>query len=141
MEKESYPFFRFFQRLRSELGIELDTTQYAAFWEVVLSTPSRIDNWAALLDLCKILWLTKPEYEASFNQLFKEEVLVLCRSFLGNDKDNTSEVTPPIAPPQSPTGTKAPGPSGDEGAGGEESKPPVAPAEESSQPLDKNVTL
>lgn len=141
MEKESYPFYRFFQRLRLELGIELDTTQYSAFWEVVLSTPSPIDNWAALLDLCKILWLTKSEYEASFNQLFKEEVLALCKSLTGSNKENTSNITPPIVPTKPPASTEAKGTSSGDGSEAEVSNPQIPLAEESNQPLDKNVTL
>lgn len=87
MEKDVYPFYRFFQRLRQEVGIELDLSQYLAFWELLLSSQFRVIDWEQVLDLCKILWLSKIDYQDSFERIFREEAILLCSTITGNKRE------------------------------------------------------
>lgn len=63
-------FYRFFQRLRQEVGIELDGRQYRNFLHCLLL--GTVKDKADLLELCKTMWLTRPQFRARFEELFEE---------------------------------------------------------------------
>ena len=63
-------FYRFFQRLRKEVGIELDARQYRNFLHCLLL--GKVKDKADLLALCKTMWLTRPQFRARFEEIFEE---------------------------------------------------------------------
>ena len=63
-------FYRFFQRLRKEVGIELDARQYQNFLHCLLL--GKVKGKADLLALCKTMWLTRPQFRARFEEIFEE---------------------------------------------------------------------
>ncbi|MCB0582350.1 MAG: hypothetical protein KDD10_23940 [Phaeodactylibacter sp.] len=65
-------FFRFFNRLREELGLSLAPQQYEDFWHCV--TLGYASDEQRLLVLCKTLWLSRRGYEAPFRRLFDEAI-------------------------------------------------------------------
>ncbi len=71
-EKAPHPllFYRFFQRLRQEVGIELDARQYRNFLSCLLLGNARDKD--SLRELCKTMWLTRPQFRARFEEIFEE---------------------------------------------------------------------
>lgn len=72
MEANQLILYSFFNRLRKELGIELDMQQYFAFLKS-LNSGIEVKSPEELLDLCKIHWLTRPQYRREFERYFFEE--------------------------------------------------------------------
>lgn len=60
----------FFHRLRKSAGMELDMTQYYLFLELFMKGYAR--DKAALLTLCKTLWLTQAKFRENFETWFEE---------------------------------------------------------------------
>ncbi len=63
-------FYRFFHRLRKEVGIELDARQYRNFLHCLLLGKAK--DKAGLLELCKAMWLTRPQFRSRFEEIFEE---------------------------------------------------------------------
>ncbi|MCB9052326.1 MAG: hypothetical protein H6556_23065 [Lewinellaceae bacterium] len=63
-------FYRFFQRLRQEVGIELDARQYRNFLHCLLL--GTVKDKADMLELCKTMWLTRPQFRPRFEEIFEE---------------------------------------------------------------------
>lgn len=72
--------FSFFDRLRKLEGLELDMTQYFLFLD--LFTRGFAKEKAALLHLCKTLWLTRSKFRENFEEFFEEEFQNLERQWL-----------------------------------------------------------
>jgi len=70
-------FYRFFQRLRKEVGIELDARQYRNFLHCLLL--GTVKGKADMLELCKTMWLTRPQFRSRFEEVFEEAYAELPR--------------------------------------------------------------
>ena len=70
-------FYRFFQRLRQKVGIELDARQYRNFLHCLLLGSVR--DKQGLLELCKTMWLTRPQFRPRFEEIFEEAYAELPR--------------------------------------------------------------
>ncbi len=87
MEPRRLILYDFFQRLRQEVGLELDPDQYLDFLRSFLSgiiAPEASSDIQAfreeLRSLCRIHWLTHPRrFGAAFDRLFEEEFDKLIR--------------------------------------------------------------
>ena len=66
----SLVFYRFFQRLRKEVGIELDARQYQNFLHCLLL--GKVQDKTDMLELCKTMWLTRPQFRPRFEEIFEE---------------------------------------------------------------------
>ncbi|MCO6493395.1 MAG: hypothetical protein J5I98_33550 [Phaeodactylibacter sp.] len=66
----SLVFYRFFHRLRRELGMDLDARQYRNFLHCLLLGKAR--DKEGLLELCKAMWLARPQFRPRFEELFEE---------------------------------------------------------------------
>ena len=66
----SLVFYRFFQRLRKEVGIELDARQYQNFLHCLLLGKAK--DKTDMLELCKTMWLTRPQFRPRFEEIFEE---------------------------------------------------------------------
>jgi uncharacterized protein with von Willebrand factor type A (vWA) domain len=83
-------FYNFFQRLRKEVGIELDHSQYEDFLCCFLIHPQ--DDKESLFNLCKAFWLTRPVYRQTFEAFFNEEFNKLHLKYLnGFPRGKSSE--------------------------------------------------
>ncbi|MCB9283826.1 MAG: hypothetical protein H6563_07120 [Lewinellaceae bacterium] len=112
MEKHPLFPYSFFNRLRKEVGIELDMQQYFGFLRIFTSD-IKLNDPKDLLELCKIHWLTRPRFERQFEKLFWEEVKKITQvqpvrverekqaEKIGNRKDEEKEEI--LAPPPAPT--------------------------------------
>lgn len=81
MQKFHLPLYRFFTRLRQELGIDLDMQQYLLLLHVWQEGQIPVKQWRDLLALCQTLWMSRAAYLEKFNELFYEEVALDCQDF------------------------------------------------------------
>lgn len=71
MQDSVLPFYDFFNRLRKEKGLELDTHQYYLFLRLFLSGYGWGDK-GKLHRLLRHLWLSKAKYADAFDAMFEE---------------------------------------------------------------------
>lgn len=67
--------FRFFQRIRQALGIELGLGEYMLLQEAFEQGYDPLDT-EVVFDLCRKLWLKSREQENAFRQLFEQEAVL-----------------------------------------------------------------
>lgn len=122
MEKQRLPLYGFFDRLRRELGLELDMQQYLDFLKTFTAGYGGGDP-ETLLALCEIHWLPRPRHRKAFERIFWEEFQKLyALTAVGSqrvapeperktgieEKDVPSPKTvQPVERPPSPSGSKS----------------------------------
>lgn len=92
--KDHWFLFDFFCRVRSEIGIDLSIDQYLDFGKTLTQFYDGT-SLSKLLEMCKILWLMKPEIHSTklFEVIFYEEVIKELKLLegLGEENDLSSE--------------------------------------------------
>lgn len=76
MKQSNWVFYDFYQRLRMEVGLQLDFRQYLMFLELFLQRTVPVEEdknaKADLYQMLSTLWLSKPKFEEAFRRLFEE---------------------------------------------------------------------
>ncbi len=99
MTAPSLPLYRFFTRLRQELGLDLDMQQYLLLLRVWQGGEIPIVEWSNLLELCQTLWLSRAGMQEKFEQLFYEEVEGDVVVYFGSKQSPVPVDRPAIPPP------------------------------------------
>lgn len=67
--------YDFFTRLREEVRIELDHTQYTLLLRALYLKPLNFENWQEeLFALCQLLWLPSLAYKTAFSNLYRQHI-------------------------------------------------------------------
>lgn len=96
----SLPMYRFFTRLRQELGLDLDVQQYLLLLRVWQGGEIAIQKRSDLLAVCQTLWLSRAgmDLQQKFERLFDEELEGDFNGYFGSKKELTAADSSPLPP-------------------------------------------